>query len=195
MVKKLYGRTRTIPHRRKRAARTDYKQRLKLLKGGSPRLVVRRSLRTINAQIIRYNPDGDEIIASANSKDLVKMGWKGYSANTPAAYLVGLLVGKRAMQKKVKEAILDLGLTAKGSKIFATVKGAVDAGLNIPHNPEVLPNEDRIKGKHITDYANTLKADKQEYSKKFSRYTAAKSSPENLTAEFENMKKKISTSQ
>ncbi len=68
--------------------------------------------------------------------------------STPAAYLTGLLLGRRAGNK---DAILDIGvhLATKGAKIFAALKGAVDAGLKVKYNPEVLPSADRIAGKHI----------------------------------------------
>jgi hypothetical protein len=36
--------------------------------------------------------------------------------------------------------------STKGSKIYAVLKGALDAGLNVPHNDVVLPDEDRITG-------------------------------------------------
>ena len=55
--------------------------------------------------------------------------------------------------KKIEEAILDLGLqtSTKGSRIYAALKGVLDAGINIPHSKEILPSEDRIKGKHISE--------------------------------------------
>ena len=40
-------------------------------------------------------------------------------------------------------------LPTKGSRIFASLKGILDAGIDIPHNEEVLPSEERIKGEHI----------------------------------------------
>ncbi|MBI5398006.1 50S ribosomal protein L18, partial [Candidatus Woesearchaeota archaeon] len=178
MVNTLYGRTRTVQHRRKRTGRTDYKKRLAILKSEQPRLVIRKSLKHITAQLVEYHPDGDRIIASAHSRDLAKMGWKGYTANTSAAYLVGLLIGKRASQKKIKNAVLDIGLATKGSKIFAAVKGAVDGGLDIPHNHAILPKDERIRGGHVVNYAAALKKDAAAYQRRFSRYTAAKANPE-----------------
>jgi large subunit ribosomal protein L18 len=35
--------------------------------------------------------------------------------------------------------------------VFAALKGMVDAGLEIPHGDQVLPDEDRINGAHIDD--------------------------------------------
>ena len=40
----------------------------------------------------------------------------------------------------------------KGGRVFACLKGAVDAGLNIPHSDVILPSEGRIKGEHIAKY-------------------------------------------
>lgn len=149
--------TYSIPFRRKREGRTDYKRRLKLLSSEKPRLVVRRSLNNIYAQLVKFNPDGDTVITSASSKDIEKLGWKHNKKNLPCAYLVGYLAGKRAKEKKVTEAVLDTGLyvSVKGSRIYATVKGAIDSGLNVPCSTEILPSDDRIKGKHIDSYKKT----------------------------------------
>ena len=38
-----------------------------------------------------------------------------------------------------------------GGVLFATVAGMTDAGLEVPHGEDVLPEEDRILGKHIND--------------------------------------------
>ena len=47
--------------------------------------------------------------------------------------------------------IMDVGLhpPIRGSKLYAALKGAVDAGLEVPHIPEVLPDESRTSGEHI----------------------------------------------
>ena len=43
------------------------------------------------------------------------------------------------------------------SLIFAVLKGAVEAGLEVPHDPKMFPSEDRIVGKHISeDVAKTF---------------------------------------
>jgi large subunit ribosomal protein L18 len=36
-----------------------------------------------------------------------------------------------------------------GGVLFAAVKGMTDAGLEVPHSKDVVPAEDRLKGKHI----------------------------------------------
>jgi len=64
-----------------------------------------------------------------------------------------LFLGKKIKEKKIKEAVLDLGLqkNTKGCRLYAFLKGVVDAGINIPHSPDILPSEDRIKGNHINE--------------------------------------------
>lgn len=142
---------RFVPYKRKLQGRTDYKKRLALVKSGMPRLVVRKSLNNISVQVVDYETKGDKAVVSAHSNELVKLGWKGRKRNLPAAYLVGLLCGKKAKEKHVEKAILDMGLytAVKGNVIYAVLKGAVDAGLQIPHDDAVMPAEDRLKGKHI----------------------------------------------
>jgi large subunit ribosomal protein L18 len=83
---------------------------------------------------------------------LKKIGWTK-TGNVPAAYLTGLLAGKKAKEKNVTEAVLDLGLqtSTKGSRIYAALKGVLDAGINVPHSKDILPSEDRIIGKHISE--------------------------------------------
>jgi large subunit ribosomal protein L18 len=39
--------------------------------------------------------------------------------------------------------------------LFAALKGAVDAGLDIPHDPAIFPSQDRIMGKHIDKFRKT----------------------------------------
>ena len=147
-------RKKTLQFRRKREGKTDYNKRLNLLKSGLPRLVVRRSLRNIRAQLVEYHPQGDRILLTVDVHHLVKgYGLKHVRCNTTTAYLVGLLIGKRAVAKKIKQAILDIGLQhpVKNGIIFAAVKGAVDAGMQIPHGEEILPDDKRIKGEHLKE--------------------------------------------
>ena len=63
-----------VPHKRRREGKTDYRKRLKLLKSKKPRLVVRKSLKHVRAQIIKYSPKGDETLVSATSEELKKFG-------------------------------------------------------------------------------------------------------------------------
>lgn len=139
--------------KRRREGRTDYKKRLKLLSSDKPRLVVRRSLNYITAQVIKFDKKGDAVLAGVTSKELKKFNWKLACDNLPASYLTGLLIGKISQKNKINEAILDSGLypSTKGSRIYAVVKGATDSGLKIPIDESILPSEERIKGKHISE--------------------------------------------
>jgi large subunit ribosomal protein L18 len=132
-----------VPFRRKRQGKTDYKKRLALLKSGSLRLVIRKSNKHMQAQLVKYGEKGDLVLETVTSKHLKEYGWDMNTGNMSAAYLVGLLIGKKA---EGKEAIIDLGLQTpiSGSKLFAVLKGAVDGGLKIKYSDEVLPSEERI---------------------------------------------------
>jgi len=141
-----------MPLRRRREKKTDYKKRLSLLKSGKTRLVIRKSLSNISVQFINFDSKGDQTIASAFSTELRKLGWNR-TGNIPAAYLTGLLAGKRAKDKKIENVVLDSGLqsSTKGSRLYAALKGVLDSGINVPHSKDILPTEDRIKGKHISE--------------------------------------------
>lgn len=144
-----------VPMRRRREARTNYHQRLRLLKSGKPRLVARKSNNHTRAQLILTGPNGDETVMSASSNDLEEYGWKAPTGNLPAAYLTGYLVGQRARSAGFDEAVLDIGLNTAtpGSKVFAVQEGAIDAGLEIPHNESVFADWSRTRGEHIAEYA------------------------------------------
>jgi len=139
------------PFKRRRENKTNYRKRLALLKSKKTRLVIRRSLSNISVQFINFVPSGDQTIAEANSTELKKLGWIR-TGNVPASYLTGLLAGKKAKNKKIEEAVLDLGLqiSTKGSRIYAALKGVLDSGIKVPCSEEILPSEDRIKGRHIS---------------------------------------------
>ena len=143
-----------VKSRRRREGATDYRSRLQLLKSKKVRMVVRKSLKNTQVQFVEYKEDGDNILSTANSKELViKYNWKFSTSSTPAAYLTGLIAGKRAKDKGIKECVLDLGrnVPSNGSKILATLKGVVDAGVDCPHSEEKLPDENRLLGKHLDD--------------------------------------------
>ena len=174
-------------YRRKREGKTNYKKRLILLLSKKPRLVIRKSINNLTIQIIRYSEDGDKIITAANSSELQKFGYNLNTGNIPAAYLTGLLIGKKAKDKKIGEVIVDIGLNTptKGSKIFAAVKGAVDSGLKIPHTPNMFPEESAIKGEKIQSYLIKLKDSK---SIQFKKYKSAK---KEIMKEIEKVKSAI----
>ena len=38
-----------------------------------------------------------------------------------------------------------------GSKLYAALKGVVDAGITIPASEEIFPSDERLSGSHIPD--------------------------------------------
>ncbi len=181
-----------VPLRRRREGKTDYQARKALVLSGKPRLVARKTGKNVVAQIIVAKPHGDEVLVTAHSRELRKYGWVAPTGNIPAAYLTGLLCGLKAKARGVEKAILDIGLIAptKGAKIFATLKGVLDADVDVPHDEAKLIME-RIEGKHIAAYGKSLQDDSEVYSAKFSKYTAQKLSPEKLPEHIEKVKADI----
>ncbi|MEM3730908.1 MAG: 50S ribosomal protein L18 [Candidatus Bathyarchaeia archaeon] len=182
-----------VPYRRRREGKTDYRVRKALILSGKPRLIARKTLKNTIAQIIVAKSEGDQVLASAHSRELIKYGWKAPRENSPAAYLTGLLCGLKARAEGVEEAILDIGLhsPSKGARVFAILKGALDAGIQIPHSEEKLPDEARIRGEHIAQYAKSLAQNPELYQSKFSNYLSKNLSPETLPEHFEKIKAEI----
>jgi large subunit ribosomal protein L18 len=143
-----------VPFRRRREGKTDYYQRTKLVVADVPRMVVRKTNRHIIIQLVTAEMDGDRTLVAANSSELTEFGFKGSLSSTPAAYLTGLLFAAKARKANYKAAVLDIGLNraTPGARVFAALKGAIDAGLEIPHGEEILPDEARVKGEHIVAY-------------------------------------------
>jgi len=177
------------------------------------RLVVRLTNRDVICQIAYAKLTGDSILAAAYSHELPRYGLPVGLTNYPACYATGLLLGRRLLKKlnldtkyegKVKadgelfsveenadgprpfRALLDVGLarTSTGARIFAALKGALDAGVSVPHSEtrfrgynatekkyEVEEARGYLFGQHIADYMNELKdEDEDHYNKQFSRY-------------------------
>ena len=183
----------SVPFRRRREGRTDYKLRRALVRSGKPRAVVRVTNKYVYVQITDAELRGDIVRAAATSKELAKMGWKGATGNIPSAYLTGALAARRAVAKGIKEAILDIGLksSTKGSKLFAVLKGLSDAGLEIPHSDGPIPAKDRIGGAHISEYAKKLSGETDVYRKAFSGYLKRGLKPEELSNHFEQVRQQI----
>ena len=182
-----------LPFRRRRTGRTHYGKRRKLVVSGAARLVIRPSNKHIGAQLIRAQPHGDQVLASAHSSELKEFGWNAPCGNLPAAYLTGLLAGRRAKASGVTDAILDIGLHARGpgSRIFAATKGAVDGGLNVPHEDSALPTKERIQGAHVEGFSKNISSDVERYKKTFSGYMHRKQKPEELTDHFKQVEEKV----
>jgi large subunit ribosomal protein L18 len=143
-----------VPFRRRREGKTDYYQRTRLIVADVPRMVVRKTNRHIIVQLVTAELDGDRTLVAANSAELEKYGYKGSTSSTPAAYLTGMLFAVKAKKAQQESAILDIGLNraTPGARVFAALKGAIEAGLAIPHGEEILPSDERAKGAHIAAY-------------------------------------------
>lgn len=144
-----------VPFRRRHEGKTDYYKRMSLLSSGTPRMVVRKTNRQIIVQLVVPEDEGDRTLVAAHSAELADYGYQGSTSSTPAAYLTGMLFAVKALNAEYDEAILDIGLArAKpGARVFAALKGAVDAGLDVPYGESILPDEERLKGAHIAEYA------------------------------------------
>lgn len=146
-----------VQKRRRREGKTDYRARLNLLKSELPRVVIRKTNRYIIAQFVKSENAEDKVVQATDSKELLKYGWPqeraGSLKSLPACYLTGFLLGKK-VKNKIKEnigAILDIGLArnvAKG-RIYSVLKGVADAGIEVKHKKDILPEDRRIRGEHL----------------------------------------------
>ena len=86
---------------------------------------------------------------------------------------------------------LDMGLATpvKGSRIYAALKGAIDAGLNIPASEEAFPSQERISGKHVAEYAGKL--GEEGTRKRFNAYLQRGVNPADIMDLFEKTKASI----
>lgn len=181
------------------------------------RLVVRFTNRDVIAQMVRAKIEGDFVYAAAYGHELTKYGIPVGHSNYASAYAVGLLLARRTLKKfgladkyqgttqitgedynvepiadgpRPLRAVLDTGLkrTSTGSRVFATLKGCVDGGIDIPHSVTRYVGYDtegkklkadvlrkHIFGAHVADHMRQLKDDDAAtFERKFSRYIKAK---------------------
>jgi large subunit ribosomal protein L5e len=177
------------------------------------RMIVRFTNKDIICQIAYARIEGDVIVCAAYSHELLRYGVKVGLTNYSAAYCTGLLLGRRILEKFKLDTIyqgqtevtgeqfqvesvdgqpgafrcfLDVGLarTTTGARVFGALKGAVDAGLDIPHGVKRFPGYDgeskefhadihrkHILGQHIADYMRLLQQDDDEaFKKQFSQF-------------------------
>jgi len=187
------------------------------------RLVVRFTNRDVIAQMVRAKIDGDYVYAAAYGHELTRYGIPVGHNNYASAYAVGLLLARRTLTKfgiadkyagqtkvdgedfnvtpvadgpRPLRAILDTGLkrTSTGSRVFATLKGAVDGGIDIPHSVTRYVGYDaeakklktdvlrkHLFGLHVADHMRSLKEeDSAAYEAKFSQYIKSKISPDDI---------------
>lgn len=143
--------------RRRKENKTNYLKRLKLLKGGKPRIVFRKTNRYVIAQYALSNEAKDKIVLGITSKELIKYGWpkefEGSLKSIPAAYLTGYLIGKKIQEKKLENPIVDFGMnqTLYKTKVFGFLKGLIDSGIEVHCKKEAFPEEERILGKSLKE--------------------------------------------
>ncbi len=146
--------------KRRLKGNTDYKARLAMLKSGKARLVIRKSSKYVYAQIVLSKEGQDSIVCGADTKMLRKQRLN--SKNITACYVLGRIIGKKAKEKKIDEAIADIAArSTKGSRIYAVIKGAIDSGLKINCSKELFPSEERIKGEHLKNKVDFQKIIKE----------------------------------
>jgi large subunit ribosomal protein L18 len=151
----------------------------------------------MTVEVVTAEAKGDKVVAYAHSKELArKHGWLGGTGSTSAAYLTGLICGFRAVEQGIGDAVFDIGLQhpSKGSRVFAALKGAVDAGLKVPFDKAKLPDEKRITGQHVVEYARLLSSNMEAYQKRFSAQLSAGLKPEETSAHFTQVKEEIVSS-
>ncbi|PIN94818.1 50S ribosomal protein L18 [Candidatus Pacearchaeota archaeon CG10_big_fil_rev_8_21_14_0_10_35_13] len=164
-----------VPKRRRREGKTDYKHRKRMLKGEKARVLFKKTNKRIIGQYVISKESQDYVIITANSGELLAMGWpkewEGSLKSLPAAYLTGLLLGKKIKDndKTNNEGVLDLGLyrNVKKSRIYAYAKGIIDAGIKMPVNEKMFPDKERIEGMH-------MKKDVKEVIEKITKKLGAK---------------------
>jgi len=187
------------------------------------RMIVRFTNKDVICQIAYARIEGDVIVGAAYSHELPRYGVKVGLTNYAASYCTGLLLGRRILQKFKLDTIyqgqtevtgeqfqvesvdgqpgafrcfLDVGLarTTTGARIFGALKGAVDAGLDIPHGVKRFPGYDgeskefhadihrkHILGQHIADYMTLLQQDDEEaFKKQFSQFVKNGVTPESV---------------
>jgi len=187
------------------------------------RMIVRCTNKDVVCQIAYSRMQGDIIVAAAYSHELPRYGLSVGLKNYAAHYCTGLLLARRVLNKfKLDElyvgqeeadgqeynvepnddgprpfrCFLDVGLnrTTTGNKVFGALKGALDGGLDIPHNNKRFPGFDDeskefdaethcgyIFGSNIKDYMEALKEENDEtYAKQFSKYIKEGIEPDQL---------------
>ncbi len=139
-----------VYYRRRREGKTDYKKRLALVKSGKTRMVIRRSNKALVIQFVDFYPEGDKTLLTMSSNQLSKDYKWPAKRNIWTGYLAGLMAGKLAQKKGVKEFILDVGMygSSKGSVLYAALQGAADSGLKSNFDSKMIPDLSTVPDKY-----------------------------------------------
>jgi large subunit ribosomal protein L18 len=178
--------------KRIRTHKTNYRKREALLISKQDFVTIKISNQNIIAQVLKPEIQGDIVRVSTHSRELRRYGWKGSLNSLPACFLVGLVLGRKALEKGVDKAVLYIGNKPFTSRIAACMKGIVQAGINIPISSESYPTEHRLNGQHIAEYAHKIKTeDINKYNKYFSSLLKDGLVPENYQSHVEEITARI----
>jgi len=118
--------------RRRREGKTDYRQRHKLItqdknKYKSPkyRLVVRFSNKYVLVQVIYAEIDGDKVLCSAHSRELLAHGLPAGLKNYAASYATGLLLARRLLKQLGLDEVYSGAEDITGDVVKTDVNGRV----------------------------------------------------------------------
>lgn len=144
-----------VAKRRKRERKTNYSKRINLLKSEKPRVVFRRTNNYILGQYVTSEDAQDKVVFGNDSRELLKYGWpekaKGSLKSITAAYLTGYLTGTKIKKQDLENPIMDFGMSKikyKG-RLFAFLKGLIDAGIEISCKEEAFPEQEKIEGEQL----------------------------------------------
>jgi large subunit ribosomal protein L18 len=178
--------------KRIRTHKTNYRKRQALLISKQDFVTIKITNQNVIAQVLKPEIQGDIVRVSTHSRELRRYGWKGSLNSLPACYLVGLVLGRKALEKGVDKAVLYIGNKPFTSRIAACMKGIVQAGINIPISSESYPTEHRLNGQHIAEYALKIKTeDINKYNKYFSSLLREGLVPENYQSHVEEITARI----
>ena len=161
-----------VAKRRRRESKTDYGNRIKLLKSEKPRVVFRLTNKLAIVQYITSDAAKDKVGINLNSKALLDYGWpkdaQGSLKSIPACYLMGILMGKTILNDKKETPVVDFGMIRMlhKTKPYGFLKGLIDTGLEISCPEEAYPEEVRLKGKVLKAKDVDVEKIKSEIEKK-----------------------------
>ena len=174
--------------KRIRQHKTNYRKRAAILIGRHHFITIKVTNQNVLTRLLDPDIKGDKVLATAHSRELVKQGWSGSLNSLPACYLTGILLGKKCLEKNFDSGVLYTGLNPFTSRVAACLKGIVDAGVHVPASEDSFPEQDRLEGNHIADYAKLLQQDKSKYESRFSLLLKNGLKPEDYPAHVQKVK-------
>jgi large subunit ribosomal protein L18 len=174
--------------KRIRQHKTNYRKRAAILIGRHHFITIKVTNQNVLTRLLDPDIKGDKVLATAHSRELVKQGWSGSLNSLPACYLTGILLGKKCLEKNFDSGVLYTGLNPFTSRVAACLKGIVDAGVHVPASEDSFPEQDRLEGNHIADYAKLLQQDRSKYESRFSLLLRNGLKPEDYPAHVQKVK-------